>query len=512
MWQHALSDEIFKLGLHYYLATREFQGAETDHLIQAFEKAAEEVGPYPRDINIEDFITNWSTEIGYPVVHVERRGKHLYLTQERFSYKGNFTECCQRWLIPLTFTPSFYANFTDTAPKFWMKERSRLILDVELELKETDWVIFNIQQTGFYRVDYDDGLWHLIIQQLQTNASMIHPINRAQLVDDAFNLARAGHVGYPLLFNLVQYLPKENDFLPWSSADSGFEYLSRVLVDSEAYPYFITFVNQIVSNLYLTVGVEDLPGEILPDKIVRNIAINWFCLTGNEDCLSQTKAAMNRILAYPNTDHSPDLRQTIFCNGLRLAEERDYNDVVKHLKATVDQGIRTNLINSLGCMSNQELQDKYLQSSIAENDKNIYRAQERNRILQAVYTFGGKPGLLSTINFITTSHNEIDKFYSTSASSTSPAKTATRRIAERVTKVSQEPYENLLNVLMAAKKLSTEEHKQLLEVVKANIDWLDLYNDQIKEYFSNYFSGGAPLPTAAIGLTVTLFVINLIIF
>lgn len=507
MWQHALTDEVFRLGLKYYLDDRAYQFAETHHLVEAFERAANEVGTLSETVTVEEFINNWSTETGYPVLHVQRTAGHLYLTAQRFDYKGNRSECCQHWVLPLTMASASDPNFEDTRPKYWMKSRSFFITRGQHELKDTDWVIFNVQQTGFYRVDYEDDLWMLISQQLQTNASVIHRINRAQIVDDIFNLARANHVEYSLAFDLLSFLKTETDSLPWASADAGFEYLNRVLVDSEYYQPYLNFISSLVSNLYTTMGMQDRAGELLPQKISRNIAINLFCISGDETCLKETNDQMNKILETSNGDISPDLRQTIFCNGLRQASEVEYNKVIQRISSTKDQGVRSNLINALGCMSDPKLQEYYLGSSIAKT-QNIYRAQERNRVLQAVYTFGGKSGLSTSIQFITANYTEIDLMYSTSASSTSPAKTATKKIADRVTKTSAESYKNLLETLEAVSLMTSEERAQILQVVQANIDWLELYEEKIGQYFK---SGAQSLVINTLiftGLFSLLFVLN----
>ena len=45
-------------------------------------------------------------------------------------------------------------------------------------------VILNVQQTGFYRVNYDLANWGLLAQHLLANHSQIHRINRAQVCLD----------------------------------------------------------------------------------------------------------------------------------------------------------------------------------------------------------------------------------------------------------------------------------------------------------------------------------------
>ena len=51
-------------------------------------------------------------------------------------------------------------------------------------------VIMNVQETGYFRVNYDDQNWKLIIDQLNEDHEQIHVINRAQIIDDAMNLAQ----------------------------------------------------------------------------------------------------------------------------------------------------------------------------------------------------------------------------------------------------------------------------------------------------------------------------------
>ena len=41
--------------------------------------------------------------------------------------------------------------------------------------------------------------------------------NRAALIDDAFNLARAGVIEQTTALNLTKYLTKEREYLPWEA-------------------------------------------------------------------------------------------------------------------------------------------------------------------------------------------------------------------------------------------------------------------------------------------------------
>lgn len=87
-------------------------------------------------------------------------------------------------------------------------------------------------------MNYDLDNWNDLIDQLNFDCSVIHVLNRVQLIDDSFNLARANQINYTLVFKLLEYLPKENDVVPWYSVKKGFEYLmDQMRRSSDYYKY-----------------------------------------------------------------------------------------------------------------------------------------------------------------------------------------------------------------------------------------------------------------------------------
>lgn len=84
-------------------------------------------------------------------------------------------------------------------------------------------------------MNYDGVLWERILKGLTSDDfDGINVINRAQIVDDALNLARAGIIEYSKAFDVLEYLVKEKEYYPWYSAFSGFQYLRRRLGSSDA--------------------------------------------------------------------------------------------------------------------------------------------------------------------------------------------------------------------------------------------------------------------------------------
>ena len=85
-------------------------------------------------------------------------------------------------------------------------------------------------------MDYDEINWDFIQDQLQTNHTQIDVMNRAQIVDDALNLASADYLNqtYKRAMDLTSYLKNELDWLPWETADNNFDRLRNLLSGTEA--------------------------------------------------------------------------------------------------------------------------------------------------------------------------------------------------------------------------------------------------------------------------------------
>ena len=107
-------------------------------------------------------------------------------------------------------------------------------IELELPASSDQWIIFNVDQVGYYRVNYDETNWLLLAKQLQEDHSAIAVLNRAQILDDCMNIARAGSLSYKVALELTRYLRNEREYAPWKSALEAFNYLDRMLYSTPA--------------------------------------------------------------------------------------------------------------------------------------------------------------------------------------------------------------------------------------------------------------------------------------
>lgn len=71
----------------------------------------------------------------------------------------------------------------------------------------------------------------MILNQLMTNHQAIPVVNRAQLLDDSLNIARAGLMPYTLAMDMTMYLASERDYVPWSAASTALDYIDLMFYD-----------------------------------------------------------------------------------------------------------------------------------------------------------------------------------------------------------------------------------------------------------------------------------------
>ena len=79
--------------------------------------------------------------------------------------------------------------------------------------------------------------WRALTSTLKSSdLHKIEKLNRAQLIDDSMNLARAGLLPYDVALDLVNYIKLEPEYIPWDSALTSLYYLhTRFSTDLERY-------------------------------------------------------------------------------------------------------------------------------------------------------------------------------------------------------------------------------------------------------------------------------------
>lgn len=345
----------------------------------------------------------WSQQSGYPLLTVTRDYNANKFTVTQTAYNDNKTIVSSKtFYVPFNYASRSKADFRDTtASNYLLNVKEINITDSSLGAE--DWLILNKQSTGYYRINYDERNWLLIADGLLERPQTVHPRNRAQLLYDANKFVAYERLSHTILLRLLAYLPGEDQYAPWTAANSIINTYNGYLNGHADYEQFKLFIQSLVNNIYELLGVNDVPGEQFLRKFTRNIAVNLACTFAVENCLVDSN---NKLKALINvgTAIEPNLRSQAYCNGLRRASDADYDYFYNDLLKSSDTTYRNTLRRALGCSENAAQLEKFVKSSI-DKSNSLSSSSERTAILSAAYT-RSPTGLLISIDFLSNNWEE----------------------------------------------------------------------------------------------------------
>ncbi|XP_057336106.1 endoplasmic reticulum aminopeptidase 2-like isoform X2 [Microplitis mediator] len=373
MLEGFLGEDIFRRGLNEYLNVHAYGSADTNDLWSVFTKHAN------RTFDVKAIMDTWTQQTGFPLVTIKREGKVVTASQKRFMLTpaDNETEVPPpkgfnyKWYVPLSY-------YVDKEPEVvynvWMN-----MSDVTFEIPEnTSYIKCNVNQSGFYRVTYPDEMWNAIIDTLMTKPWQFSPIDRANLIDDAFTLCDAGEVNATIPLRLSLYLLKEKDYAPWATALSYLHSWKEKLGESSGYKRYIIFLKKLLSPITQTVGWKDdgdhltkwlriavlqAAVELKLDEVVKP-AKNLF-----EDWMLRSK----RIV--------PNIRDVVYIAGVRFGGETEWNYCWETYKKTQVPSEKRLMLQALGASTDPWLLQRYLLKTL---DRENIKSQDVEAVISAV--------------------------------------------------------------------------------------------------------------------------------
>ena len=168
------------------------------------------------------------------------------------------------------------------------------------------WVIFNIQLAGLYKVKYDRRNYKLIVKALNSDKFKdIHSINRAQLIDDAMDLAWTGDQDYGIAFSMINYLHKEDEYIPWKSALDNLRGIGRLLIRSPVFGVFKAYIQHILGPIYERVGgvSKAVESSRLDAVKQQSMICSWACRYSVGDCEEKSSELFATWMVETEPDH-----------------------------------------------------------------------------------------------------------------------------------------------------------------------------------------------------------------
>ncbi|KAG8439696.1 hypothetical protein GDO86_005752 [Hymenochirus boettgeri] len=373
MLANFMGHKVFQRGLQEYLTTHKYGNAARNDLWNTLSKVLKNEGKL---VNVQEVMDQWTLQMGYPVITILRNDTTddaIKITQERFLYniyKHNIdTELkinSSLWQIPLTIAVGNTSHISAQAI-IWVSNKSEYHQIPTLD--ENNWVLGNIDQIGYFRVNYDVRNWRLLIDQLMRKSEVISVSNRAGLIDDAFNLARAGYLTR-IFLEIIRYLSEEKDFLPWHAASRALYPLDKLLDRTEDYSIFSEYILKQVSTMYYRLGwpANGQNGSVVQTSYqteeLRREVIMLACSFGNKQCHQKAATMISDWISSNRNRIPPNVRDIVYCTGVSLMDEDIWEFIWMKFHSTTAVSEKKILLEALTCSDNRNLLNRILNLSL----------------------------------------------------------------------------------------------------------------------------------------------------
>jgi puromycin-sensitive aminopeptidase len=313
MLEQHLGPETFRDGVRLYLHRHPYGNAETGDLWKALGDAARQPIPAMMD--------GWIFHAGYPMVGVDVDDRGLRLSQRRFTYLEGAAGADQRWRIPVTVRASVEGRLVER----------RVVLDASegrVDLGgRVDWAVVNAGGHGFYRVRYAPAL----LARLTGALTELQPIERFNLVSDAFALGQAGAIPVAEYLDLTAHFRDETDRNVWLAILGSLGYVNRV-VDDASRPGLAALVRDRVGAAARRLGWDPRPGENELERQLRGDLLRVLGTLGDD---ADTQAeARRRYTRYREDEGSldPNVLPAVIAILAFTGGETEYRDFLERFR------------------------------------------------------------------------------------------------------------------------------------------------------------------------------------
>ncbi|BFZ00935.1 hypothetical protein BsWGS_03974 [Bradybaena similaris] len=362
MLSFIVGDAVFETAVKKYLVKFKENVTTTKDFFDEIQKEVKAVG---KSVNVSNIMKTWFYQPNYPLVSVTRDFHNhslIYVYQTQFlrdppalgSTDGSqYSVSPFRWTIPLTFMTSASPDPDVTNEDiYWLESNeTHRELTISNSLAETidfdGWILLNVNQRGYYRVNYQSGNWKALVKQLKTKHDVIPTINRAQIINDAWALTKAEYlISMSIALETLDYLEAERDFLPWQTAAAEFEYLEYRFSYTKDYGGLKSFMRKKLETPF----VEMLKTEKEITSYSLITIAEQACYYGVPACVEHAKQHYNKHMKnYLLHTIPPQIRRMASCIAIANGDWPEFQMGVSMYTDVVTDAIKSDFLYAITC-------------------------------------------------------------------------------------------------------------------------------------------------------------------
>ena len=281
-------DQAFTRACNAYLTEYQFSSATTEQFIESFGK------PLGADSETDAarILESWVRQPGVPLIRARRDGDTLLLTQERFLLSGEAVAAAP-WVIPVA------GRAGGGAPLRAVLDSGSGHIDLPAG---TEWVTLNSDQTGYYRVFYEEEAdWHTL--GAAAHAGHLSDLDRYGLLSDLAAFVNAGLVTLAFYLEFLErYVAAERGFVVLQEAAGALLRFFELGDRSQRIAAVGRGLLSPLSDRLLAPPSEDEPYE----NVLLRDSVLWALARFGDGHVQETLVALARAASAGQTVH-PDL-------------------------------------------------------------------------------------------------------------------------------------------------------------------------------------------------------------
>ncbi|XP_066327196.1 aminopeptidase M1-B isoform X2 [Miscanthus floridulus] len=353
MLQSYLGAERFQKALASYIKKYAYSNAKTEDLWAVLEEESGEP--------VKDLMTTWTKQQGYPVIYAKINGRDLELEQAQFLSDGSSGP--GMWLVPVTSCCGSY----DAQKKFLLKDKTDKINIEEFaasqsadgEKNQNIWIKLNINQTGFYRVKYDDELAAGLVNAIK--AKKLSLMDKIGIVEDSYALSVACKQTLTSLLRLLNAYNDESDYTVLSHVTSVCLSISKITVD--ATPDLNKDIKQLLINLLLPaaikLGWDPKDGESHLDVMLRSLLLTALVRLGHNETINEGIRRFHIFFEDRKTSLlPPDTRKAAYLavmRTVRTSSRSGYDALLKIYREASEPLEKSRILGSLSSSPDKDI-------------------------------------------------------------------------------------------------------------------------------------------------------------
>ncbi|XP_042039402.1 aminopeptidase M1-like [Salvia splendens] len=354
MLQTYLGPERFQRGLASYVKRYACSNAKTEDLWSALEEESGEP--------VNKLMNSWTKQVGYPVISVKLKDQSLEFDQSRFLFTGSHGD--GEWVVPITLCCGSY----DARKNFLLQAKSET-LDVKDFLSASGssgrpWIKVNVEQTGFYRVKYDEDLSSGLRNAIERKN--LSTCDRNGILDDYYSLSMSCEQSMTSLLALMSAYREEPEYIVLSNLISVASKVAKIVADSS--PELVGDVKLFFINLFQNsaerLGWDPKPLESHLDSMLRGELLVALALFGHKATLDEANKRFRIFLEDRNSPVlPPDLRRAVYVavmQGVNKSNRSGYESLLKIYRETDLSQEKTRILGSLGTCRDPEIIQEFL--------------------------------------------------------------------------------------------------------------------------------------------------------